>query len=68
MAICSVNPVRCHVTADHLHMPDQASLVFCLKLFLQHIQMNVFMTYMSSCSTSYATNCGHLYVVMSSYS
>ena len=28
MAICSVNPVGCHVTADHLHMPGQASLVF----------------------------------------
>ena len=36
---------------------------FCLKLFLQHMQINSFMTYMLSCSTSSATNCGHLCVV-----
>ena len=28
MAICSVNPVGCHATAHHLHMPGQVSLVF----------------------------------------
>ena len=30
MAICSVNPVECHVTEDHLHMHGQASLEFFL--------------------------------------
>ena len=28
MAICFVNPVGCHVTADHLHMPGQAFVGF----------------------------------------
>ena len=70
MAICSVNPVGCHVTEDHLHMPGQASLFlfFCLKLFLQSIQMNSFITYISSCCTSSETNGGHLFVLISSFS
>ena len=59
----------CHATVDHLHMPGQAFLVFvCLKLFLQHIQIYSFITYMSSCSTSSGTNCGHWCVVTSSCS
>ena len=69
MAICFVNPMGCHVTADHVHMPGQAFLIFfCHKLFLQCIQMNSFITYMLSSSTSSATNCGHLFVVISSFS
>ena len=66
MAVCSVNPVGHHATVDLLHMPGQA--FFCLKLFLQHIQIYSFITYMSSCSTSSDTNCGHLCVVTSSFS
>ena len=50
MAICSVNLVGCQVTEDHLHMPGQAFWFFCLKLFLQHIQINSFITYIYVCS------------------
>ena len=32
MEICFVNPEGCHVTADHLHMPGQASLGFILPI------------------------------------
>ena len=68
VVICSVNPAGCHATADYLHMPDQASLFFfCLQLFLQHMQINSFMIYMLSCSTSSGTNNGQFCVVISSF-
>ena len=41
---------------------------FGLNLFLQHMQINSFMIYMLSCSTSSGTNCGHLCVVLLSFS
>ena len=68
MAVCSVDPVGCHATVDYLHIPGQAFLVFfCLKLFMQCIQIYLVMTYVSSCSVSSGTNCGHLCVVTSSF-
>ena len=68
MAICSVNPVECHVTADHFaHAWSGIFVFFCCKLFLQCIHMNSFITYMSSCSILSAMNCGHVFVVISSF-
>ena len=33
MALCFVNPVGCHVTADHLHMPHQAFFFLLYAIF-----------------------------------
>ena len=67
MALCFVTSVGCHVTADHLHM-HWSGIFFCCKLFLQCIQMNSSIIYMSSCSTSSWTNCGHSCVLISTFS